>query len=198
VRTDQRSSVLVVSQTDKAHNFITGILPPEQFEPVDAVHSAGEAKRLLINKPYDIVVINTPLKDDFGADLAIQITEDYNLGVLMMIKADHYDQVTDHVEDYGILTLSRPCTDHDIFQSLKLLAATRKRLRAMEEKTVRLEQKMKEIRLINRAKGILMERQHMTEAEAHRYLEKAAMDNCVKKADIAQNLIRNADPFAAG
>ena len=48
---------------------------------------------------------------------------------------------------------------------------------------------MKEIRLVNRAKGLLMDNLKFTEQEAHRYIEKAAMDNCRKKSEIAQNII---------
>ncbi len=184
-------SVLVVSQTDKAFGFITNALPSDQFGPILSAHSAGEISRMMINQPVDIVIINTPLKDDFGTELAVNLTQQYNIGVLMLIKADVYEQVTFEVEDYGVLTLSRPCTVHDMYQALKLLAATQARLKVMEQKASSLEQKMAEIRLINRAKGILMERMNMTEPEAHRHLEKAAMDMGVKKTVVASNIIQS-------
>ena len=72
---------------------------------------------------------------------------------------------------------------------MKLLLATKQRLKALEQKTASLEEKMKEIRLVNRAKGLLMDNLKFTEQEAHRYIEKAAMDNCRKKSEIAQNII---------
>ena len=93
------------------------------------------------------------------------------------------------MEEYGVLTLPRPCTAQQAFQTMKLLVATQQRLKALEQKTASLEEKMKEIRLVNRAKGLLMENLKFTEQEAHRYIEKAAMDNCKKKAEIAQNII---------
>lgn len=190
MRMDLSASVLVVSQTDKLYEFFKKILPQNQFSPILSVHSGGEARRFLVNRPVDIVVINAPLKDVSCTDLAINLSQDFSVGVLLMVKSEVYDQVTYQVEDYGVLTMSRPCTSKEIFQSMKLLMATQARLRKLERKTANLEEKMEEIRLVNRAKGLLMDNLKMTEAEAHRYIEKAAMDNCEKKSVIAQNLIK--------
>ena len=59
----------------------------------------------------------------------------------------------------------------------------------MEQKTASIEEKMEEIRLVNRAKWLLIEQLRMTESEAHRYIEKQAMDRCVTKRSIAENII---------
>ena len=190
MRMDLSASVLVVSQTDKLYEFFKKILPQNQFSPILSVHSGGEARRFLVNRPVDIVVINAPLKDASCTDLAINLSQDFSVGVLLMVKSEVYDQVAYQVEDYGVLTMSRPCTSKEIFQSMKLLMATQARLRKLERKTANLEEKMEEIRLVNRAKGLLMDNLKMTEAEAHRYIEKAAMDNCEKKSVIAKNLIK--------
>lgn len=189
-KNDQSASVMVISQTDKAYEFLKRVMPQDQFYPIISMHSAGEAQRYLINRTVDIVVINAPLKDASSTDLAIDISQNTGCGVLLMVKSEIYDHVTYQVENYGVLTLSGPCTSKDIFQSLKLLLATQARLRKLERKTANLEEKMEEIRLVNRAKGLLMDNLKMTEAEAHRYIEKAAMDNCEKKSTIARNLIK--------
>jgi len=189
MHSDYQSSILVVSNTDKACEFLRSLLPDNRYGNIISAHSAGEAARILLDKPFDIVVINAPLKDDFGTETAINFIQEYNCGVLLMVKSDMYESVSFDVTDYGILTLARPCTGQDLKQAIRLMEATSARLRAMKEKTENLEQKMREVRVISRAKGILMEHQKMSEEEAHRYLEKAAMDNCVKKADIAMNLI---------
>ncbi len=49
---------------------------------------------------------------------------------------------------------------------------------------------MAEIRLINRAKWVLIEKQGMSEQDAHRYIEKQAMDRCVSKRIIAEEILR--------
>lgn len=189
MKQEQAASVMIVSTTDKALGFFQKILPKEQFYPLIWAHSAGEAQRELVNRSVDIVVINAPLKDEMGTELAIELAQNHRCGVMMMVKNDVYEQVSYKVEEYGVLTLPRPCTAQQAFQTMKLLLATQQRLRALEQKTASLEEKMKEIRLVNRAKGLLMDNLKFTEQEAHRYIEKAAMDNCKKKSEIAQNII---------
>ena len=54
---------------------------------------------------------------------------------------------------------------------------------------MRLKKQIDDIRLINRAKYILMEYLSMTEAQAHRYLEKQAMDMRITKAEVAKSIL---------
>ena len=49
---------------------------------------------------------------------------------------------------------------------------------------------MDEIHLVNRAKWILISELKMTEPDAHRYIEKQAMDRCVSKKTIAEDIIK--------
>ena len=69
------------------------------------------------------------------------------------------------------------------------MGAVRERLRALERKTSTLGEKMEEIRTVNRAKWLLIEHLKMTENDAHRYIEKQAMDRCVSKSEIAKSII---------
>ena len=145
---------------------------------------------MLIERDVDLVLINTPLPDDFGVQLAVEASEKYNCGVLVFVKAELLEAVEQKVEEYGILTLPRPTSRQIVYQTLHLLAASRRKIRALEEKTSSLQNKMEEIRLVNRAKLLLVECLKMSEAEAHRYIEKTAMDRCVRRREIAENIIR--------
>ena len=109
---------------------------------------------------------------------------------MLFVKNELFEQVSYKVENYGVLTFARPGTRQSITQAIRLLVATHNRLAAFEKKAVKLEAKMKEIRLINRAKWLLIDRFNMSEAEAHKYIEKTAMDNCVSRGEIAENIIR--------
>ena len=57
------------------------------------------------------------------------------------------------------------------------------------KKTATMEEKMAEIRLINRAKWQLIADTGMTEEQAHRYIEKQAMDRCITRRRVAQELL---------
>ena len=70
------------------------------------------------------------------------------------------------------------------------MAAARERLRQFQKKAVNVEEKMAEIRLVNRAKCLLIEKRGMTEAEAHRHIEKQSMDRCTSKKEIATEILK--------
>ena len=77
-----------------------------------------------------------------------------------------------------------------IAQSLGLLCGTRERIRRMEQKTATIEEKMEEIRIVNHAKWMLIEQLKMSESEAHRYIEKQAMDRCVTRRAVAEDILQ--------
>lgn len=186
---EQLYSVLVVSDSDKFNRALMHALPENRYSPVKTVSGVGAAKRELLERGYDIVIINTPLPDDYGTRLAIDLSADVGLGVLLFVKSDNFGDVCDQVAGCGVLTVSKPANGQLVLQSLILLCATRDRLRRMEQKTASIEEKMEEIRLINRAKWKLIDSLGMTEAEAHRYIERQAMNKCISKKSIAEQII---------
>ena len=97
-----------------------------------------------------------------------------------------------HLDVYKrqVFTLPKPTTKTMIAQTLGWLASVRERLRNLEKKTLSVEERMEEIRIVNRAKLLLVSELHMTEPEAHRYIEKQAMDTCVLKQVIAERIIK--------
>lgn len=182
-------SVLVVSASVKFNESLRHLLPENRYSPVIATADVSGARRKLLEERYDLVIINTPLPDDFGTRLALDICASSATGVLLLVGAEHYPDVNARVSPYGVLVLSKPTSAQMVSQSLLLLCGTRERLRRMEQKTASIEEKMEEIRLVNRAKWLLIEQLKMTEQDAHRYIEKQAMDRCVTKRAIAEQIL---------
>ncbi len=182
-------SVLVVSASDKFNESLRRLLPENRYSPVIAAADVSGARRRLLEERYDLVIINTPLPDDFGTRLALDVCASSGTGVLLLVGAEHYPDVNARVSPYGVLVLSKPTSAQLLSQSLLLLCGTRERLRRMEQKTASIEEKMEEIRLVNRAKWLLIEQLKMTEQDAHRYIEKQAMDRCVTKRVIAEQIL---------
>ena len=180
---------MAVSASAKFNESLSALLPRGKYSPVMFVGDVSEARRLILENQFDIVIINTPLPDDFGTHLALDICENSGTGVMLLVRAEHFPDINARVSPYGVLTVSKPTSSSIITQSLQLLCGTRERLRRMEQKTASIEEKMEEIRIINRAKWLLIEQLKMTEAQAHRYIEKQAMDRCVTKRRIAENIL---------
>jgi len=89
-----------------------------------------------------------------------------------------------------VFTLSKPLSKITMTYALNWLESSRERLRQFEKKSLSIEEKMDEIRLVNKAKWILISQLSMSESEAHRYIGKQAMDRCVTKRTIAEEIIK--------
>ncbi len=186
----RQTSVLIVSSGNIAIDYFTQLLPPDRFSPIETATNAGEAERLAVDHMYGLVIINTPLTDDFGTRLAVNLVRFETTGILLLVKSNLYDQILYKTEPYGIVTLSKPVDKHTALQTINALVSMRNRMQAFEVKVESLESKMEEIKIVNRAKLILVEQLKMSESEAHRFIEKSAMDRCVKRKEIAENIIK--------
>ena len=183
-------SVLIVTASDSFTNSIMPLPPVTDYWPVTTVRSVGEARRRIAETDFDIVLINAPLPDDFGMRLAIDICTNSGAGVLLMVKNDLFNDIYAKVISYGVITLSKPTNLQMVAQNLRILCATRERLRQMEAKQATVEEKIEEMRLVNRAKWLLIECLGMTEPEAHRYIEKQSMDERISKREVAESIIK--------
>ena len=183
-------SVLLVTASDNFVNSVMPLLPVTEYWPVTTVRSVSEARRRIVETDFDIVLINAPLPDDFGMRLAIDICTNSGAGVLLMVKSDLFNDIYAKVVSYGVITLSKPTNLQMVAQNLRILCATRERMRQMQARQATVEEKIEEIRLVNRAKWLLIECLSMTEPEAHRYIEKQSMDERISKREVAENIIK--------
>lgn len=184
--------VLVAGGNDKLCELIGQILPKSDYEPPVRAVTVGETRRLLLDMQTDIVILNAPLKDEFGTQVAMDLAED-NVSVLLLVPADAYEQVCGQVEDYGVVTLPKPVSRQSFYTAIKVLTALRGKLLRMDRKNQALQEKMMDIRTVNRAKWLLIERHHMTESDAHHYIERQAMDMRLSRREVAEYIIRTYD-----
>lgn len=184
--------VLVADSGDKIYEYISQSLPRSDYDPIVKAGDAGEVRRMMLDTPADIVIINTPLRDEFGTELAIDLAEG-TAGVLLLVKNELYDQVCYKAEDSGVLTLGKPTSRQGFYSAVKLLTAMTARLSRLEKVNHTLQEKMADIRVVNRAKWLLIEHHHMKEQDAHYFIEKQAMDTRLSRREVAENIIRSYD-----
>ena len=183
-------SVLVVSAAGRFNDALQRLLPESTFQPIVVAGSVAAAQRQLLDRNFDIVLINAPLPDDPGIKLACDLCHGTNTVALLLIKAETADEINAKVVPQGVFTLSKPTSPPALLQGMQWMISARERLRGWEKQAASIDEKMEEIRQVNRAKWLLIEFLSMTEADAHRYIEKQAMDRCVSRREIAQNIIR--------
>ena len=183
-------SILIVSAAGSLTSAFADLLPEARYSPVRTVSSISAARRAAAAKAYDFVIINSPLPDDLGIRFAIDLCTSKSSAVLLLVHAELHDSTYDRVAQYGVFTLPKPISKQTFLQALAWMASTRERLRRFEKSTLTIEEKMEEIRLVNRAKWLLISELHMDEPQAHRYIEKQAMDHCVSKRTVAEEIVK--------
>lgn len=183
-------SVLVVSAAENFNTALSALLPEARYSPVHMKASVSAAKRAVAERDYDYVIINSPLPDDNGTWFAIDTCNSKGTVVLLMVRSELHDEIYDKVAEHGVFTLSKPISKNTIAMALSWMSSARERLRKTEKKNLSIEEKMEEIRLVNRAKWLLISEIKMDEPGAHRYIEKQAMDRCISRREVAQEIIK--------
>lgn len=184
--------VLVAGGGDRVYDYISENLPRGSYSPILRAGGAGEVRRMVLDTPVDLVIITAPLSDEFGTELALDLA-DGTAGILLLVKSEVYDQVCYKVEDSGVLTLGMPISRQGFYSAVKLLTAMTARLSKLEKENRTLQEKMADIRVVNRAKWLLIEHHHMKEQDAHYFIEKQAMDMRLSRRQVAENIIRSYD-----
>ena len=182
-------SVLLVSASGSFNTAMGDLLPAAVFTPVQTVSDVSAAKRAFAGRAYDIVIVNSPLPDDPGVRFSIDAGNGGETVTLLLLRSESFEEITARVTPHGVFTLQKPFTKALVQTALAWLISARERLRKTEKKTLSLEEKMEEIRLVNRAKWRLIEQRGMDEPTAHRYIEKQAMDRCVTRRVVAEEIL---------
>ena len=97
--------VLVVSGTQKGADFIAELADGAVICTREHASNGAEARRKLMENDYHIVIVNTPLGDEFGHELAMTAAEKSGTGVVLLVKNELYEELSCRMEDYGVLTV---------------------------------------------------------------------------------------------
>ncbi len=186
-RDDFYHSILIVSASEQFDLLVKKSLAG--FTTIDIRKSASMARRCILERYYDIVVINSPLPDETGEDFAIFVTEKCNASVLMVTPQDVYEDALSRVTDFGVLIVPKPSPRGRIDKAIRYLVAVQDKIHTVERKAQAAEEKLEEMRTVSKAKFILVEKKHMTEDEAHRLIGKMAMDNGISRGRAARMIL---------
>ena len=179
---------LIVSDSPTRTGVFTALLQQAYAEgQVVQAASGARGRRLLLTRDFLQVIIDAPLVDENGESLARHVRRKGITPVILCVPYAHYDEVSALYEDEGILVVAKPFSPRGMWTAIKLAAAVQHKENTREN--TQMAQKLQDIRLLDRAKRALMNYGNMTEQQAHRHIEKKAMDARATKRTIAQEVI---------
>ena len=183
-------SVLIVSSGKKSSDTLYSLLSNAGYGKITSIQSCAQARRTLLSQRFELVVINAPLSDESGEAFAMDVAASNQSQVILLTRHEHYEAVTLATEEAGVLCVSKPIERALLWSALKLARAAGAGMRRMRDENETLKQRMEDIAVIDRAKMLLISHLAFSEAQAHRYIEKQAMDMRATKRAIAEEILK--------
>lgn len=172
------SIVVVFPKIDDAKR-IKNLLVKSGFTVNGLCTTGAQALELTDSLGSGVVISGYRLADMMFRELADNLPRDFEL--LLMTSQNNLQEIAG---EEGIMALSMPLKVQDLCNTVDMMCAgiDRRRRKARQTPKVR---SAEDTALIASAKELLMQRNHMTEEEAHRYLQKCSMDSGTNMVDAA-------------
>jgi len=181
---------LIVSSEKKEEAFFIEMLSAASINHITSLESAGGARRLLLDHDFDLVIVDEPLPDESVEKLSRHIAASSLSQIILVVKPEHFNAASFACEGDGILTIAKP-VEAEVFRTvLSLAKSTMNRIKRIQAENSLLKKKIEDIRIIDRAKCLLISYLNLSEQESHRFIEKQAMDLRSSKRAVAEGILR--------
>ncbi len=150
----------------------------------------GEAAVMLARRLQpDLVLMDIKMPKMDGIAAASILLQERIAPVVLLTAFSDRDLIEDAREAGVLGYISKPFREADLVPTLEVAIARFEELRAMERENVNLKETLETRRLVDRAKGILMDTQGLSEGAAFRRIQKLAMDRRKTMKEIAEAII---------
>jgi AmiR/NasT family two-component response regulator len=146
------------------------------YDVVAVVNDGQRAIEMCRRALPDAVFLDIEMPGLDGLSAARQIAVDPGTPVIILTAHGHPNLIDQAVEDGVISYLLKPATNPSLHAAVQVAVARARELKALQEDVDELKSTLRERKLIERAKGILMSRRHLSESEAFRLLQRQSQD----------------------
>lgn len=183
------NGVLVITSDLKTKQLIKEALNKLKSQSIFYSQTKEQAKQLLLKQTFEFIIIDSTSLNDHYLEFVLNISKSTNSQILVLLKNDFYENIASRLEAQGIYTLARPFSPITLFNVLKMCSIALKNLHLMQKEVNKLQNQVTNMKVINQAKCILIQKFNISEDQAHHFIEKKAMDYQTKKIIIAKKII---------
>jgi len=151
--------------------------------------SAREAPELAARCRPDVVILAVGLPDGDGADAARAVMDQAPCPIVLLTsRTDAH--VVERARTAGVMAyLVKPLRPQELGPAIHLAVARFREFEAVRRENEDLKKALDSRKIVERAKGLLMERQGLTESEAFRRIQKASMDGRKSMVEVAEAIL---------
>lgn len=185
----RQPKIFLASSDQASLQFLKQVLQREGYLVAGAAQDGAQALRLIHTLQPDLVILDSELKGTSALEVAKFISEEQVAPIIMLTSSWHRNIIS-KTRDFPVFAyLIKPVQESTLLPAIEAALANYEKLARLEEEVNKLKETLAARKLIERAKGILMETLGITEAEAYRRLQRQSMDRCVPMKTIAEAII---------
>jgi two-component system, response regulator PdtaR len=172
------------------------MLREEGYEVVGEAGDGQEAVELAEALNPDLVIMDVKMPRRDGIDAAAEIASK-RIAPIVVLTAFSQRDLVERARDAGAMAyLVKPFSINDLIPAIELAVSRFSEISALEREVATLGDRLETRKLVERAKGLLQSKQNMTEPEAFKWIQRAAMDRRTTMKRVAEVILETLDPPA--
>jgi response regulator NasT len=160
------------------------------YDVVGVVSDGHRAIEMCRRSLPDVAFLDIEMPGLDGLTAARQIAVDPGTPVIILTAHGHPNLIDQAVEDGVISYLLKPATNAGLHAAIQVSVARAREVKILQEDVDQLKSTLRDRKLIERAKGILMSRRQLNESEAFRLLQRQSQDRRIPMAKLAESIIQ--------
>ncbi|MBX4168275.1 response regulator receiver and ANTAR domain protein [Rhodococcus pyridinivorans] len=174
------------------------MLREEGYEVVGEAGDGQRAVELAEELRPDLVIMDVKMPRRDGIDAASEIAQ-RRIAPVVILTAFSQRELVERARDAGAMAyLVKPFSKSDLVPAIEVAVSRFAELRELEREVQGLNERFETRKLVDRAKGLLMEKHAMTEPEAFRWIQRAAMDRRTTMKQVAVVVLETLGSDTAG
>lgn len=185
---NQAEVIIAMSNVELASR-IRHVLSNNGYHVVDVCVSGNEVIRKVRMLKPEVAVINYELPDTTGLEVAKIITGDKLCTVVLLTNETQKEYAEGIMNEADLVCLNKPFNKTILLHTLELIMRSRRKIKKLEGELTDLKKNLENRKLIDKAKGVLMDKLGLSEPDAYRKIQKQSMDSGVPMRDVAKIII---------
>ena len=186
---ERAGTILIISSGKEQFQAVQPALAL-QYSRILHVCGLSEAKTLLLREAIRTIVIFAPVAGENAVGAAAQMVRKEGVSVLLYVNREIYEETVWHFRGEPVCVMQYPARIVPFLQAVGFMETMTGRQEALRNEVRRLHGRLQDQLITGRAKCLLIEKEKLSEDEAHHYLEKMAMNSGLSRTEAAQQVIR--------
>ena len=184
-------NVLIWSREDSFSEEVKGFFKKQKYDNIFVTSEYEETKAMMSRyEEINALIIDGDQYCFENVEPLMYFLKFPCCAVVLLMNEELFEKCSDDVEKHGIFALKKQDFEKNLIEILNFSKIVSNKFLTLQKENLRLKQHLKEVKLVNRAKLVLIEYLSMSEATAHRYIEKQAMDMRISKTQVAEQILK--------